>query len=423
MHVPAIYLLFDRLYLNVSFQHSRLSVSAMLPVAILTALFVAEARGHLSRRDTGIVVAVSAVLVGLSALSFSNLLDHLRAHTPIDAPLYLTCAACPARLNPTPILTWDLVRLVTLGIAFAIVVGAGFALGLRGRRIVTTVLAVTIVFQTIWGAEDYLEGPQTRNYNVPWENNDFVVARSDQFVSPTPAQMDQLHQLLDNDNYRSVILCPGNTFTYPDCNTAMGMTWSIRLMDGYANGVPRRLAVLPSLPVTLHDLRFGPPSDLHWRTLGFLNVRQAIGMTRELFMNSNLQIPNGIRLVANPSPYIYPRAYFASQTRSVGPGVAQNEVARELDDCSPECDGLLHRRFPIDFVEGGVSGSFDDSGSADLVRRRRRPALRLSRLRSTTLSGGERDVGPRLERHRRRSVGASMANQRRHARHLHPARR
>src|SRR5262249_61768947 len=85
MHVPVVYLLFDRLYLNVSFQHSRLSVSAMLPVAMLLALVVAEARGRLNRRDTGIVVAVSAVLVGLSALSFSDLLDHLRAHTPIDA--------------------------------------------------------------------------------------------------------------------------------------------------------------------------------------------------------------------------------------------------------------------------------------------------------------------------------------------------
>jgi hypothetical protein len=79
-------------------------------------------------------------------------------------------------------------------------------------------------------------------------------------------------------------------------------------------------------------------------------------------MNSHLQIPSGIRLVANPSPYIYPRAYFASQTRAVAADVAQNEVAHELNECSPECDGLLHRRFPVDFVEGGASGSFDDGG-------------------------------------------------------------
>ncbi|MBV9358644.1 MAG: hypothetical protein JO023_24310, partial [Chloroflexi bacterium] len=217
---------------------------------------------------------------------------------------------------------------------------------------------------TVWGAEDYLEGPQTRDYTVPWQTNDFVVARSDQFNSPTPVQLDQLHQLLDNDNYRSVILCPGGSeFTYPDCNTAMGMTWGIRLMDGYANGVPRRLAVLPRLPVTLHDLRFGSPSDLHWRTLGFLNVRQGIRMTNQFFMNSGLQIPEGVRTVTNPSPYIYPRAYFATTTRSVSAELAEENVAAELTDCSPECDGLLHRRFPIDYVEGGVSGSFDDTGS------------------------------------------------------------
>ncbi|MBV9355477.1 MAG: GtrA family protein, partial [Chloroflexi bacterium] len=139
MHVPAIYLLFDRLYLNVSFQHSRLSVSAMLPVAILTALFLAEARTRLDRRDTFIAIGVGAVLIGLSALSFPDMLDHLRARVPFAIPLYLNCSACPGRLNPTPILTWDLLRLVTLTMAFGVVVAAAFVLKSRGWRIVATV--------------------------------------------------------------------------------------------------------------------------------------------------------------------------------------------------------------------------------------------------------------------------------------------
>ncbi len=280
MHKGAVYLLVARLYLNISFQHSRISVAAMLPVAILTGLYLAQSRGPLSRRDRYTAIAVSALVVGLSAISFSDLLDQLRAHTAIDAPLYFSCDRCPSLLPFTYLLTSDFIRLVALTIVFVVLVIAGFALGGRGQRIVATVLAVTIVFQTIWGAADYLEGPQTRDYTVPWETNDFVVARSDQFVPPTPSQLAQLHALLDNDNYRSVAVCPPIP---PPCNTAVGMTWSIRLVDGYASGVPRRLALMPDVggrparpPLHIHHWPPLADAELPQRAAGHRHLQRAV---------------------------------------------------------------------------------------------------------------------------------------------------
>jgi hypothetical protein len=231
-----------------------------------------------------------------------------------------------------------------------------------------SVIAVVIVFQTIWGGADYLEGPQTRDYSFPYETNDFVIAQPNQFLPPTPAELDQVHAALDNDNYRSITICPSD-LTLQNCSTMIGMIWGIRLVDGYSAGVPDRLASLPWAKVSGHfnfqafghDVRF-QSSDLPWTVLSFLNTRQGIQMTPQLYMNENAQAMNGLQLVQNPSPYIYPRAYFADNTRSVNTSEAESAVRAELTSCPPACDGGLTQRFPIDYVEGPVSGSFDSTG-------------------------------------------------------------
>jgi hypothetical protein len=303
-------------------------------------------------------------VIAVSAFDFSSIPDYLRTHTSMSLPAYVSCDRCLPGISSGPLLTWDLLRLATLATLFIVLVIGGALFGDRGWSVAKTVLAGAIVFQAIWGAADYVGGPQTREYSVPYEYNDFVTARSDQFLPPTPTQLEQMQRLLDNDNYRSVTVCPGDgVLMHPDCNTALGMTWRIRLLDGYSSGVPQRLAALPQLPVRLHDIRFGAETDLHWKTLSFLNVRQAIVITGELFMNAGLRAPEGVQLITNPSPYVYPRAYFASTTRAVDASGAAQAVKEELTSCRPTCDDVLRERFPIDFVEGGVTGEFDASGT------------------------------------------------------------
>jgi hypothetical protein len=361
MHVPEVYLLLARAYQNISFQHSRIGVSALLPIAILTGLFVAQNRGRLGRGTALLAALVSLVVILVSAIDFSSAPDLLQAKLGITLTKYVSCDNCLPHVQSGPLLGWDVLRFGALAALFVVLIVAGTLLGARGRSVMATVLAVAIVFQTVWGAADYVGGPQTRDYGFPYETNDFVTAQADQFLPPTPDELARMDALLDNSNYRSVTVCPDNLL-HPDCNTQIGMIWGIRLMDGYASGVPERLTSLPKVDAGLHQIRFQNPKQLPWVTLSFLNVRQGIQMNRELYMNSGLQIPGGVNLVPNPSPYIYPRAYFASQTQAVDATADEATVKDELKSCTPVCDGLLHQRYPIDFVEGGDSGTYDASG-------------------------------------------------------------
>ncbi|MBV9170225.1 MAG: hypothetical protein JOZ81_09110, partial [Chloroflexi bacterium] len=365
MHNANAYLLLDRLYQNISFQHSRIGVSALLPVALVTALFLADGRARLQGRARYVAVAASVLLIGVSALDFSAVQNAVLNLLDRPPRLFVTCDNCLPFVNTGPLLLWDVLRLGTLAALFVVLVAAGYFFGRTGRSVMKSVLAVVIVFQAIWGGADYLEGPQTRDYSFPYEANDFVIAASNQFLPPTPAELEQVHGALDNDNYRSVTICPVG-LTLENCSTLIGMIWGIRLVDGYSSGVPDRLASLP-WPITStiqsngHEVRF-QSNQLPWSILSFLNTRQGVQVTRQLYMNEDGRVADGLQLVQNPSPYIYPRAYLADNTESVTANGDQAAVRNELSSCPPACDGGLTQRFPIDYVEGPVAGSFDSSG-------------------------------------------------------------
>jgi hypothetical protein len=359
MHNTDAYLLIDRLYQNISFQHSRISVSALLPIALVIALYLAQDRGRLGRMGLAVSAAASILVIALSAFDFAGYQDRILGLFNQPSQLFIQCDNCLPGIWTGPLLTSDALRFATLALVFVGLLVVASRFGAAGRSVLKTVLAVAIIFQTVWDASGYLEGPQTRDYTVPYETNDFVIARPDQFLPPSPAQLDQMHALLDNNDYRSVTLCPVS-LTQQNCSTMIGMTWGIRLVDGYSSGVPQRLATLP-WATGGHEVRF-VSADLPWPILSFLNTRQAIVMTRELYMNSGLDVPNDVQIVRNPSPYVYPRAYFATTTQSVAYRAAEAAVQGELQACPPVCDGGLQARFPVDYVEGPVSGTFDAGG-------------------------------------------------------------
>jgi hypothetical protein len=264
------------------------------------------------------------------------------------------------------VLAWDALRFTSLAVLFLALVIVSRFFGAAGRNVMKTVLAVSIIFQAVWGAADYLEGPQTRHFQFPYEANDFVLGTADQFLPPSPAQRQQMSALLDNDDYRSVMICP-RALTQPNCNASLGMSWGIRLVDGYLSGVPPRLNALGwPAGVGGHELRFQQTADLNWPILSLLNTRQAIVITRELYMNAGLQLPGGVQLVGNPSPYVYPRAYFGLATQSATTAEAEDAVRTSLQTCPPACDGVLQDKLPVEYVEGPVTGSFDASGDIRL---------------------------------------------------------
>jgi hypothetical protein len=267
-------------------------------------------------------------------------------------------------------------RLFALAIVFAaLLVAARYRL-LSGSTL-RTLLAIVIIGQATLSADHYLNGRHTRHYSMPFEKYDPVMATHDEFQPPSPAQLRQLNMLLDNKQYRSLLICPNEVIPV-DCSSAIGMTWRIRLVDGYLSGVPRRYASLPwpSSTVGLRSIRFtrlpalpprGAAGPAPWRLLSLLNVRNALVVTRTFYTNDHFDLAKDLVVFHNPSPFIYQRAYFASQTKAVTRDQAIEAIALEFGQCHPRmrttCPATLEAKLPIDYVEGPVLGDFDPRGT------------------------------------------------------------
>jgi hypothetical protein len=158
------------------------------------------------------------------------------------------------------------------------------------------------------------------------------------------------------------------------------MMWRIRLVDGYLSGISRRYLALPwpEADVEIRAIRFShDPGDagpdrthpVSWRLLSLLNVRNAIVVTPAFFMNRHFD-PEDATIIDNPSPFIYPRAYFAREARSVTAAEATAVMRREFSPCrpGPGCLTVLSAKLPLDYVEGPVgSEALDSDGAIELT--------------------------------------------------------
>jgi len=106
-----------------------------------------------------------------------------------------------------------------------------------------------------------------------------------------------------------------------------------------------------------------------WRLLSLLNVRNAIVVTPAFYMNSHFR-PAEATILENPSPYIYPRAYFAREAREVTTAEATAAIRRDFAPCrpGPGCQPLLEAKPALDYVEGPVKAdALDAEGPIDVA--------------------------------------------------------
>ncbi len=373
IHSLPVYETFALLFARISFLHSRFTIAAMFPAAIASALFLARpARWRLTPARAAVALALAATVLLLGAMDFDaarGLLFARLGHPPA------TFVAVPGS-RVASVVVAEVLRWLTLAVAFGALLVARRPLQLLDAGTFRTVLALVIVGQSVLAADQFLNGPQTRSYVMPFEIHDSVMAAPNEFLPPTPRQRDRLHATLDNDHYRSVVVCPLDVIAI-DCSTAIGMRWRLRLADGYLNGVSKRYMSLPWPPETRQErsLRFyrvreepGPRPGLPWKLLALLNVRNAVTVTPDLFMNTDRRVPEGLILARNPSPYVYPRVYFAPETVSVTAYEAAEAIEKAFGPCPPGdagCSPLLAARHPVDYVEGPVQGRFDSTGPID----------------------------------------------------------
>jgi len=375
IHFPTWYGLFVKLYAGLSFLHTRFALAALLPIALLTTLgLVRPPEWRLTRRRAVVVALLVAAVLSLHALDFDALASRgfqILHRTP------KTFARCCRMENP--IVAAEAVRVLVVATAFTLLLLAQRALGWLHGGTFRTVVALLIVGESVLFADHYLSGPHTRTYRMPFERFDAVLARSDQFLPPTPAQLDEMHRRLQNEAFRSVVICPRETIPI-DCSSAIGMMWRIRLVEGYLSGISRRYQALPwpEGDVEIRAIRIshdpgdaGPDNTrpVFWRLLSLLNVRNAIVVTPAFYMNSHFR-PAEATILENPSPYIYPRAYFAREAREVTTAEATAAIRREFAPCrpGPGCQPLLEAKPALDYVEGPVKAdALDAEGPIDVA--------------------------------------------------------
>jgi hypothetical protein len=366
MHVPVVYKLVTVLYANVSFPHTRIDVSAMLPIALLSALFLTRAnRGRTQVRALALSAGFTLAVVAASTLDYTG----LAAWLGVGSNRFVQCQLCQLDGQPVDLLVVDLLRFGALACVFGLLFLVPRVVPWFGSDALRTTLAICIVFQAVWGAWVWLSGPATQQYSTPYENNDLVMAPPGQFSVPSDAQIAALQNALDNDQYRSITICPRSVIKV-DCSPILGLLWHIRLADGYLSGVTRRYGSLPWAPrpgvtaVDLHDLRFDSLDQVPWKLLALLNVKSAIVVDGKLYSNTGTS-PDTVNVVRNPSPYVYPRAYFAEGVFPVTEFQDVSAIVRQFGACDG-CDNLLDQPSPVDYVEGPVFGQFDASGSPTL---------------------------------------------------------
>ena len=373
IHSKRAYDLFALAFFRVSFLHTRFALAALFPIALVTTLYLTREPGwRFTPRRAGAVLPLTAAIVPIGAANFERL------GTPLMRWLghsQTTFVRVPSSIVAFVSVS-ETLRLIVLALIFGGLLLAA-RLHLLSGGTLRTLLAVVIISQATLSADHFLSGSHTRTYHMPFESKDPVMAGSREFRPPTREQLRQLQDVLENDRYRSILICPTELIPV-DCTDAIGMFWRIRLADGYLSGLPRRYAALPwpASSVGLRWLHFynldgGRDQDdgapFPWRLLSLLNVRNAIVLTKQFYTNDHFDPRRDLVLVHNPSPYVYPRVYFARRTRAVTRAEAAAAIQHDLGDCRHEprtpCTDVLKSSLPVDYVEGPVSGDFDPGGS------------------------------------------------------------
>ncbi|MBV9577601.1 MAG: hypothetical protein JO057_03305, partial [Chloroflexi bacterium] len=364
MHVEAVYMVVSLAYANAPLQHSRIGVSALLPIALLSALYLRRRLDKpLSPAAWSAVGMALVIVVAATTFDYAPWRDPLLGALGLPRAPFIACPTCETFHQPSQMLAVDVIRFGVLALLFVLVGTSTLWLRWLPADAVRITLALAIGFQAIWGANVWFDGPDNRSFSTPYEANNLVMAPPGEFNTPSADEVQQLKSALDNDKYRSITLCPMKVIRV-DCSNPIGLFWNLRLLDGYLSGVPERLAAVAGTTgdAGSRQIRFQSADEVPWRLMSLLNVKNAIVVSPELYMNSGSRLPTDLQLVRNPSLYVYPRAYFAQTVEST---TEADDIAltRSYFGTCPTCDSRLAGRKPVDEVEGPVTGVFDTTAN------------------------------------------------------------
>jgi hypothetical protein len=234
-------------------------------------------------------------------------------------------------------------------------------------------LGLAIGFQTFLGVDFQINGSHTHT-GLPFLNGNIYYSSKTNFHSPTPDAIAALRRRLDNENYRSVLLC-NREIAGGFCAGHIPEFWRVRVIDGYYGlGVPRRLGALPwRFGLGLRTISHTNLDEFDWPTLSLLNVKYVVVMNEGLYRNNGAgpgepwrpASLDDVKIIMNPLPVV-PRYYFTRNTVPVSD--AAQAVSKLFD--GNRLNDVTERSFVENFSAAAAysgRGGIAATGSGDHV--------------------------------------------------------
>ena len=231
-----IYLLFCK----IDFTHSRITIAALAPLALLAAQLLQELyyQNTFSLRSLYLgfwSYGVGLVLGGLALLSAT-----------VGSTIWLTIR--PIKNDLTLPCTMQLLRAETCQLAICGVLFGMFFIALQLFRshaaIVRGVVygfGILLVGHCFANAYFQMAGPQTWNYPVPFRGHNYSMVPAQALHDPDNSRNEAVRRTLETDKYRTAFIADPEDFcVYVEPH--MADFWHLRVLGGYSAGVPKRSA-------------------------------------------------------------------------------------------------------------------------------------------------------------------------------------
>jgi hypothetical protein len=345
--VPVVLKLVWLLYLRMDFTHARILIVGLLPLSVIVSLILADLKpANQSARGRDITLWLLAAVL---ALAIVGAIEGIARSFPGSSILAPSFSGLRVRHEAIARIAMSFIAVMCL----IIVIRGWWPRHLKeGRpthvanypRLAVTAywtLGLAIGLQTFLGADFQINGNHTHT-GLPFLNGNNYYSSKANFHPPTPAAIAALEQRLDNDNYRSVLLCDAD-IAGGFCAGHVPEFWRLRVVDGYYGlGVPSRLAALPwHWGVGLRTISHTRLDQFDWPVLSLLNVKYVVTVDEALYRNNSAgrgegwrpASPGDVKVDTNPLPR-HPLAVFLKGRDVVIPqvGLLQPVLIMEIEE-------------------------------------------------------------------------------------------